>query len=69
MLGKLGKLVVVAGAVEAARRYAKTNPEAVGKIAGQAGRFVDQCTKGKYSNQIDGAVRKVQDATGRSSDQ
>ena len=33
MLGKLGKLVVLAGAVEAARRYAKTNPDAVGKIA------------------------------------
>ena len=31
MLGKLGKLVVLAGAVEAARRYAKTNPDAVGK--------------------------------------
>jgi len=65
MLGKLGKLVVLAGAVEAARRYAKTNPDAVGKIADQAGLLVDQCTKGKFSNQIDGAVRKVQDTTGR----
>lgn len=67
MLGKLGKLVVLAGAVEAARRYAKTNPEAVGKVASQAGRLVDGCTKGKFSSQIDGIVRKVQDATGRGS--
>ncbi|MDQ3761035.1 MAG: antitoxin [Actinomycetota bacterium] len=66
-MGKLGRMVVLAGAVEAARRYAKNNPEAVGKIADQAGRFVDQCTKGKYHSQIDGAVRKVQDATGRGS--
>jgi antitoxin protein of toxin-antitoxin system len=67
MLGKLGKLVVLAGAVEAARRYAKTNPDAVGKVADQAGRFVDGCTKGRFSSQIDGVVRKVQEATGRGS--
>lgn len=64
MLGKLGKLVVLVGAAEAARRYVKANPDAVGKIADQAGRLVDQCTKGKFSSQIGGAVRKVQDATG-----
>jgi hypothetical protein len=68
MLGKLGTLVVLVGAVEAARRYAKANPDAVGKMAGQAGQLADQCTKGKFSNQIHGAVRKVQDATGTGSD-
>jgi hypothetical protein len=67
MLGKLGKLVVLAGVIEGARRYAKTNPDAVGKIADQAGRLVDQCTKGKFSSQIDGAVRKVQDTAGGAS--
>lgn len=65
MFGRLGKLAVLAGAVEAARRYAKENPDKVSKAAGQAGRFVDQRTNGKYSSQIQGAVRKVQDATRR----
>jgi hypothetical protein len=60
MLGKLGKLIVLAGAVEAARRYAKANPEAVGKIANQAAGLVDQATGGKYHDQIDGVVRKLQ---------
>jgi MT0933-like antitoxin protein len=68
MLGKLGKFVVLAGAVEAARRYAKSNPEAVSKMADQAGQLVDQYTKGKYHSQIDGAVRKVQDVTARQAD-
>lgn len=67
MLGKLGTLIVLAGAVEVARRYAKANPAVVGKLAGQAGQLVDQCTKGKFSDQIHGAVRKVQDATGEGS--
>ncbi|MGH3855923.1 MAG: antitoxin [Pseudonocardiaceae bacterium] len=64
MLGKLGKLVVLVGAVEVVRRYAKFNPDAVGKVADQAGRLVDQCTKGKFSSQIDSAVRKLQGADG-----
>jgi hypothetical protein len=67
MLRKLGALVVLAGAVEVARRYAKANPEVVGKVADQAGQLVDQCTKGKFSDQIHGAVRKVQDASGSGS--
>ncbi|MGH3718424.1 MAG: antitoxin [Pseudonocardiaceae bacterium] len=67
MLGILGRLIALAGVVEAARRFAKNNPATVGKIADQAGRLVDQLTKGKFSSQIDGAVRKVQDSTGRGS--
>ena len=67
MLGMLGRLIALAGVIEAARRFAKNNPEAVGKIAGQAGRLVDQFTKGKFSDQIDDAVRKVHDVTGRGS--
>jgi hypothetical protein len=67
MLGMLGRLIALAGVVEAARRFAKNNPEAFGKIVNQAGRLVDQATKGRFSNQIDGAVRKVQDTTGRGS--
>lgn len=59
MLGKLGKLIVLAGVVEGARRYVKANPDAVGKIASQAAGLADQATKGKYRDQIDGVVRKV----------
>ncbi|MGH3774423.1 MAG: antitoxin [Pseudonocardiaceae bacterium] len=65
MLRRLGKLVALAGIAQAAVRYAKSNPDKVNKIADQAGRFVDERTKGKYHSQIDGAVRKVQDATNR----
>lgn len=65
MLRKLGKLVALAGIAQAACRYAKNNPDKVNKIADQAGRFVNERTKGKYHSQIDGAVRKVQDATNR----
>lgn len=60
MLGKLGKLVVLAGAVEGARRFAKANPEAAANIAAQAAGLVDQLTKGKFHGQIDGVVRKIQ---------
>jgi hypothetical protein len=67
MLGMLGRLIALAGVVEAARRFAKNNPAVVGKIVDQAGRLVDQATKGRFSNQIDGAVRKVRDTTGRGS--
>jgi MT0933-like antitoxin protein len=67
MLGMLGRLIALAGVVEAARRFAKNNPDVVSKIVDQGGRLVDQLTKGKFSNQIGGAVRKVQDTTGRGS--
>ncbi|MGH3536213.1 MAG: antitoxin [Pseudonocardiaceae bacterium] len=53
------KLAALAGVAEAARRYATKNPDKVSKLADQAGRFVDQRTKGRYHSQIDGAVRKV----------
>jgi hypothetical protein len=59
----LRKLIALAGTAEVARRYARKNPEKVNKLADQAARFVDTRTKGKYHNQIDGAVRKVQQVT------
>ncbi|MGH3883656.1 MAG: antitoxin [Pseudonocardiaceae bacterium] len=65
MLRRIGKLLALAGIAQAAVRYAKSNPDQVNKIADQAGRFVDERTKGKYHSQIDGAVRKVHDATNR----
>jgi hypothetical protein len=60
MLGKLLKLVVLAGAIEGARRFAKANPEAAGKIAAGALGLLDQVTKGKLRAQIDAVVRKFQ---------
>lgn len=47
-----------------AQRYAKQHPDKVKKMTNQAARFADQRTKGKYSKQIDGAVRKVDGFTG-----
>lgn len=66
MIKRLGKLAALAGAGAAARKFLRENPDKVNKFADQAGRFVDQRTKGKYHSQIGGAVRKVKDATRRS---
>lgn len=60
----LRKLTVLAGAAEAARRYARKNPEKVGRIADKAGQFVDRQTKGKYHDQIQNAVGKVKGRPG-----
>ena len=65
MFRRLGKLVALAGIAQVMFRYAKNNPDKVNKVADQAGRFVDERTKGKYHSQIDGAVRKVDGMTGR----
>lgn len=61
----LRKLTALAGTAEVARRYAKRNPDKVTKLADQAGRFVDKRTKGKYHHKIEGALRKVRQATDR----
>ena len=53
------KVAVLAGAAEAARRYAKKNPEKVARMAENAGRFVDKQTKGKYHSKIESTVQKV----------
>lgn len=65
MIRKLGKLAALAGATEAARRYVRNNPDKINKVADQAGRFINERTKGKYHGHIDDVVRKVQDATRR----
>lgn len=58
------KLTALAGAAEAARRYAKKNPDKAGKYLDQAAQFVDKQTKGKYSGQISTAARKVKNVAG-----
>lgn len=59
------RLTALAGAAEAARRYARNNPEKVRKITDRAARVADQRTGGKYRNQIDNAVRRVDGMVGR----
>ncbi|MGQ0575152.1 MAG: antitoxin [Pseudonocardia sp.] len=60
----LRKLALLAGAAEAARRYAQRNPDKAGRFVDQAAQFVDKQTKGKYKGQIDGAARKAKGAAG-----
>lgn len=60
----LRKLATLATAAEAARRYARSNPEAAGKYLDQAASFIDKQTKGKYSSSITGAVGKVKGVAG-----
>jgi len=57
-------LAVLAGAAEAARRYAKNNPEQASKFLDQAAQFVDKQTKGRYSDQISGVTQKAKSAAG-----
>lgn len=47
-----------------AQRYAQQNPDKVRGFTDKAARFADKQTKGKYRNQIDSAVRKVDGVTG-----
>lgn len=63
-MAKFRKLALLAGAAEAARRYATKNPDKAGRLLDQAAQFVDKQTKGKYRGQIDGAARKAKDAAG-----
>ncbi|MFB9729219.1 antitoxin [Haloechinothrix salitolerans] len=53
------RITALTGAVEAARRYARNNPEKVRQYTEKAGSFVDKQTKGKYHNKIDNVVRKI----------
>jgi len=58
------KLATLATAAEAARRYAKKNPDKAGRFVDQAAGFVDKQTKGKYRNQISGAAQKAKSVAG-----
>lgn len=58
------RLATLATAAEAARRYAKSNPEKAGKYLDQAAAFVDKQTKGRYRTQIDGVAKKAKGVAG-----
>jgi len=59
----LRKLTVLAGAAEAARRYARKHPDKVNKLADKAGDLIDKGTRGKFHKKINGAVQKVHMST------
>lgn len=63
-MARFGKLTALIGVAEAARRYARSNPDKAGKYLDQAAQFVDKQTKGKYTNQISSTARKAKDAAG-----
>jgi hypothetical protein len=58
------RLATLATAAEAARRYAKKNPDQAARYLDQAAAFVDKQTKGKYSAKIDGVASKVKNVAG-----
>jgi hypothetical protein len=58
------KLATIATAAEAARRYAKKNPDQAAKYLDQAAAFLDKQTKGRYTAKIDGVTEKVKGAAG-----
>lgn len=62
-MAMMRRLTVIVGAIEAARRYARNNPEKVNRYADQVARVLDKRTKGKYSRQLHDAVRKVRSST------
>lgn len=51
--------------LDKAQRYARQNPDKVGRLTDKAARFADERTHGKYRRQIDNAVRKVYGTIGR----
>jgi MT0933-like antitoxin protein len=63
-MAMLKKLAVLAAAAEAARRYAKKNPDQTSKYVDQAAEFVNKQTKGKYHGHISGAAQKAKSAAG-----
>ena len=61
---KLKNLAALAAAIEAARRYARTNPDKAAQYLDQAAAFLDKQTKGRYSAKIDGVAKQVRSAAG-----
>ena len=67
-MATLKKLAALAAAAEAARRYARKNPDKAGKLVDQAAGFVDKQTKGKYKRHIDGGRPYGQERRGHPGD-
>lgn len=56
------KIAALGAAAEAARRFARKNPEKTQAYLDKAASFADSKTKGKYSSQIRSATDKAGDA-------
>lgn len=63
-MAMIRKLATLGAAAEAARRYARKNPDQASRYLDQAAAFVDKQTKGKYSSKINDAARRVKGAAG-----
>lgn len=66
-MAKLGKITVLATAAEAARQWAKNNPDKAQAYIDKAGAVVDRQTKGKYSTKITKASTKAKEAVAKGS--
>ena len=66
-MAKLGKITVLATAAEAARQWAKNNPDKAQAYIDKAGSVVDKQTKGKYSQKITKASTKAKEAVAKGS--
>ncbi|GAA5145178.1 hypothetical protein GCM10023321_02670 [Pseudonocardia eucalypti] len=64
MAGMFRKLAVLGAAAEAARRFARNNPEKARDLTNKAAAFADKQTKGKYRGQIESVKRSVANAGG-----
>jgi hypothetical protein len=57
------RVAALAAAVAAARQFARQNPEKVNRYADQAASFIDARTHGRFSRQLDTALRQVRKET------
>jgi hypothetical protein len=58
------KLAVLGVAAEAARRYARKNPDKAREITDKAASFVDQRTHGRFTGQIGSVKRQLAEYVG-----
>jgi MT0933-like antitoxin protein len=58
------KLAVLGAAAEAARRYARRNPEKARELTDKAARFANEQTKGRYHGRIESVRHKIADVGG-----
>ena len=58
------RLAALGAAAEAARRYARKNPEKARLYTDKAARFANERTKGRYQSQIDAVTRKLAELGG-----
>jgi hypothetical protein len=58
------RLAALGAAAEAARRYARNNPEKARQYTDRAARFANERTKGRYQGQINAVTRKLAELGG-----